>query len=592
MGMAAPEWYGSTPDTVAASRLARHNDIAGSRSSGLSHSAVPDELLQLSSEILSLCGSYFNPIVLAHLDAALAHELAQQAQQQVQKADELATEASQEGRPTEALEHLAHRLATAKSLAAKADSQAAQASDVIEALGGAIGGGGAPSHGFDPAVLDQVHGAELIDTIAALEESKNAICAVQAQAQALFVAQQRLEQARAGVEKEKIGKGIAQQVALARHESPYRGRQLCQLSEVIVREMPCTMNAFTLGQINEYRASQLVSETAFLSYEDRATVDQRICGDLSAVALLGTREMCAQAKKLAYELDPQAFVKRQSKALSDRYVSLRPAADGMTFLTALIPLKQGVRILATLTKVAESAKAAGDERGKGQIMADSLMHRLVKHAPCDEGAGEMGDHRGPGTTAMPGSESSWGQNPLEGKLCTIVDQPEVAVELVMTDRALFGGAQDPAILVGYEPIPAPTARSMILGDPDATGFSPRVWLKRLFTHPESKSLLSMDSRARLFPDGMKEFLRLQDQRCQTPYCDAPIREYDHIKAYAAGGETTIENGQGLCSDCNKAKEAQGWMSQRVDPDTSGPPSVVVRTPTGHRYISTAPPLPG
>lgn len=68
-------------------------------------------------------------------------------------------------------------------------------------------------------------------------------------------------------------------------------------------------------------------------------------------------------------------------------------------------------------------------------------------------------------------------------------------------------------------------------------------------------LLAMDSRARLFPDGMKEFLRVRDQRCQTPYCDAPIREYDHIKAYAAGGPTTTDNGQGLCTACNQAKEA-------------------------------------
>ncbi|ALV45931.1 hypothetical protein MB46_10985 [Arthrobacter alpinus] len=609
--MAAPEWYGSDPGPTAVpfpagldgkvSQTAANPFAPGSGDSvaasggvdGLSAVEAAPGLLNLSADLLDRCGSFFDPVVLAQLDAALAHELTYQAQEQSARASEEVDLAIREGRPSEALAHLVHRSATATSVAAKSASQAALASTVVESLGGCVVGasavgGAAMGPGFDPGVVDRVCGADLIDLIAGLEEAKNGIAAVQAQAQTLFVAQQRLDQARAGVPREKIGKGIAQQVSLARHESSYRGRQLCQMSEVLVREMPYSMNAFTLGQISEYRVGQVVAETAFLSLEDRATVDQRICGNPAAVALLGTRELCAETRKAAYALDPEAFVKRRNKALADRYVSLRPAADGMTLLTALIPLKQGVRILATLTRVAEHAKASGDDRGKGQVMADALMHRLVHHAPCDDGAGDVGDHRG-----MP-AERGGGvcRTNLGAQLCTAVDQPDITLELIMTDRALFGGANDPAILVGHEPIPAPEARSLILGDDNTDGFAPRVWLKRLFTHPESRALLAMDSRARLFPEGIKEFLRLQDQRCQTPYCDAPIREYDHVKAYAAGGATNVQNGQGLCSACNQAKEAQGWISKRADAPGAGPPGVIVRTPTGHRYVSTAPALPG
>jgi hypothetical protein len=118
----------------------------------------------------------------------------------------------------------------------------------------------------------------------------------------------------------------------------------------------------------------------------------------------------------------------------------------------------------------------------------------------------------------------------------------------------------------------------------------------------------MDSRGRLFPEGMKEFLRLRDQTCATPYCDAPIREYDHIKSWATGGETSIANGQGLCTACNQAKEALGWSTSTsatsatgqtiVEPPGNNPPDgaapnrTIVTTPTGHSYVSTAPPLPG
>ncbi len=100
---------------------------------------------------------------------------------------------------------------------------------------------------------------------------------------------------------------------------------------------------------------------------------------------------------------------------------------------------------------------------------------------------------------------------------------------------------------------------------------------------------------------MKEFLRLRDQRCATPYCDAPIREYDHIKSWATGGQTSVDNGQGLCTACNKAKESPGWASEPIgphhQPPDTGPnstalPERTITTPTGHSYVSTAPPLPG
>lgn len=616
-------------DEASAAKFANAGAVAMSKCQGL---------LEFSNGLLERCSTFFDPVMLAQLDAALAHEFAQRDRTRVDDATEAVEAALREGRNAASLAHLSQCAATAKSVATKSMSQAALATEVLRALGGEIS-----AAGFDPESVGQISGAVLHDVIGSLEQNKNALAAAQAYAQALFVAQQRLSQAHLGTPKEKVGRGIAHQIALARHESPFRGRQLCELSEVLVREMPYCMRAFSQGQISEYKAGIVARETAFLSLEHRQRVDSSICGDLDGVGLLGNRELAAAARKAAYALDPKAFVKRQEKAVGERYVSLRPAADGMTFLSALIPLKQGVRILATLTKIADGLKAAGDERGKGQVMADALMHRLIHHAQCNDGAGTPSDHLGvpegglPFTDGQQGQESKLQEGQLredrqlggipysgsrsglaEDQQCTTVDQASISLELVMTDRTLFGSDNEPAILVGYDPIPAPIARDMVLG----RGFSPRVWLKRLFTHPRTNQLLAMDSHGRLFPEGMKEFLRLQDQRCQTPYCDAPIREYDHIKAYAAGGVTSLDNGQGLCSDCNRAKESPGWFSERIECSESterseraggsqdsdgvehtgdsdppevaegGPPRICVNTPTGHRYISTAPPLPG
>ncbi len=602
MGMVVREWLESSPWGARAAAGAAPVGVSPAEAAPTPGTADQGldvrcgTVLVAAGVLVEACSRFFDPVVLAQLDAALAYELAAQARSAAEDAVAELDRGVREGRSAESLAELAQYSSGVGAAARKAGSLSDQAASVLLALRGSgpvkgPGGAGAEVCGAD------VSGAALIEIIGRLEETKNAVAAVQAQAQALFVGQQRLAQAKAGMPRNAIGRGIAAQVGLSRHESPHRGRQLCELAHVLVRELPHTMNAFVEGKLSEYRAGIIARETVFLQLEDRLRVDQLIAADGDALARMGTRELTAATRSAAYALDPQVFVKRHEMAVGERHLSLRPAADGMTFLTALIPLRQGVRILATLTKVAESAKASGDERGKGQLMADALIHRLTEHAPCDAGAGGVGDHRGvsaggTGTMEATGLQAA---SPLggaaTGTLCTTVDEANISLELVMTDRVLFGSANDPAVLAGYDPIPAPLARSMVLGG-DGAGFSPRVWLKRLFTHPDSNALISMDSKGRLFPEGMKEFLRLQDQRCQTPYCDAPIREYDHVKAYAAGGLTSIDNGQGLCTACNQAKEAPGWAFERNTVPGGCLVSTGIITPTGHRYISTAPPLPG
>lgn len=126
-----------------------------------------------------------------------------------------------------------------------------------------------------------------------------------------------------------------------------------------------------------------------------------------------------------------------------------------------------------------------------------------------------------------------------------------------------------------------------------------VWLRRLYTAPGTNELLATDSKARLFPKGMRRFIETRDDTCRTPYCDAPIRHFDHVLAWHAGGTTTLDNGAGLCEACNHTKENPGWAvkpatatEQEVARDRDRIQTLEVTTPTGHKYQSKAPPLPG
>lgn len=169
------------------------------------------------------------------------------------------------------------------------------------------------------------------------------------------------------------------------------------------------------------------------------------------------------------------------------------------------------------------------------------------------------------------------------------DQPEpVAVNLVLSDATLLGGDNRPAVVDGYGPIPAAVARGLVnaaVGDERS-----KATLRRLYRHPRSGALVAMESRSRCFPKGLATFIGLRDQTCRTPFCDAPIRHRDHAQPQNRGGPTSARNGLGACEHCNYVKESPGWRVVTDDENCAHTAEFV--TPTGARYLSTAPPPPG
>ncbi|HET8595679.1 MAG TPA: HNH endonuclease, partial [Intrasporangium sp.] len=400
-------------------------------------------------------------------------------------------------------------------------------------------------------------------------------------------------------------------------------------------------------------------------------------------------------------LDPAGATARARTAESDRRVTLRPIPDTMALLTAVLPVTQAVAVHAALARAAATAKANGDPRSTGQLMADTLVALVT------------------------GQEAA-------------TDIP-IEVQVIITDRALLHGDDTPAHIPGYGPVPAAWLRHLLtpddledmlddldhadtddmdrvdteqltddmdranteqltddvahphnldpdgldhdshidlddldhdshtdLGDAKPTdvvdlagarqGAPPRsersdyaspvpppagpplteplssdrppgppppvrahptappprqsrraqTWLRRLYTHPGTGTLITMDSRRRLFDAGLRRYLITRDGVCRTPWCDAPIRHLDHIRPHADGGPTTASNGQGLCVRCNLVKDQPGFnarvthagptpsrhdeVSARDGEATARPHTVQLTTPTGHTYTSTAPPV--
>ena len=280
--------------------------------------------------------------------------------------------------------------------------------DLLERLGGVTGEG--------------VDDAERIDQLSLLESIKGAASAAQARVTVAFDSSQRETQAAAGVPVRERGRGVAAQVALARRDSPSRGSRHLGLARALTGEMPHTMEHLAAGRITEWRATIVCRETAVLDVERRREVDARLAADLP---LLGDAQVAQRARAMACELDGAAMVCRRAKAESERRVSLRPAPDTMTYLTALLPVAQGVAVYAALSAAAGQAQAqgAGDARGRGQLMADTLVERVTGQATA---------------TAVP-----------------------IEIQLVMPAETLLGQGSEPALAPGYGALPAAVSRALV-----------------------------------------------------------------------------------------------------------------------------------
>ncbi len=397
--------------------------------------------------------------------------------------------------------------------------------------------------------LDDSHRLEALEW---LERLKSAAAAAQARVTVQFKASQIDKQRAEGVPVKQLGRGVSAQVALARRDSPFRAARLVGLAEALVREMPETLTALTRGDTSEWRATLVVRETACLRSEHRSAVDAELGSRLPD---FGDRRTEAEARRCAYRLDPHSATRRAAAAAADRRVSLRPAPDVMSKLSALLPVKQGVAAYAALRLAADSARAAGDPRTRGQVMADELVRRVTGQSEADD-------------------------VPIE-------------IQLVMTDVALFDGDAEPAVIPGFGPVPAPTARSWVHGkgaDPAASqaeSSEARRWLRRLYCRPDTGELVAMESHRRCFPERLRRLLVARDELCRMPWCEAPIRHADHVVPFGDGAPTRVANGQGLCESCNHSKQAPGWISVR---HADG--SITVTTPSGKTYSSRPRPLPG
>lgn len=392
------------------------------------------------------------------------------------------------------------------------------------------------------AIIDRpADDAEAIDQLEALERVKSAAAAAQA-----WLAHGLVQHQHGRYDDASIGA----QVGLARRESPHQGSRHLALAGALIRDLPETLLALTVGDISEARAVIIATELELLGPDDRRAADVQL---FPVATELGDHQLREYARAVAMRLDDAAATRRQLQARADRRVTGRSLGDGTARITAVVNQEHFAAVIGALDSAASSARAAGDSRTHSQVKADTLVERVTGLDP-------------------------------------VVPVP-VRVDLVVDAEVLLGESSDPGHLmtqggrVAGGPLPASMVRLLVR---QATRHG-RATLRRVFAVPGTGELVAMESRRRIFPAALGELISLRDgSRCRTPWCDAPIRHIDHVVPDREGGRTDFDNGQGLCERCNYVKEQPGWVHWV---DTSHGRSVGILTPSGHVHTSLPPPRP-
>lgn len=381
--------------------------------------------------------------------------------------------------------------------------------------------------------LDHLSAEGTIVLLTGLRELSAAMGAVQARALI------RLESAvkddcLARGEKPRTAVKIARsEASFALHAAPAATGQSLSGSRRLVQSMPGMLRSLAQGRISPAAAHRVGRVVGPASLQLRSQVDEVLTEHLPYLEGCGVQEWGSEAEKAMHALDPAGAAARHTRATQERGVSVRGVENGMSLVTAKVPALDGARIRKSLSLAAEKARAAGDRRGHAQIMADQFTDTLL------------------------GRDASSGPSTLE-------------IGVIITDRSLLSQAHaDPAMIEGIGPVPYEHIREeMRLAMRDADDDPElRLALRNLYTDPEDGQLIAVESRSRRFPPALARFLRWTHLSCRAPYCDAAIRQSDHVVPRAQGGATSLDNGNGLCAMDNQKEEA--GVHARVVHDDEG-----------------------
>ncbi|MUU72105.1 HNH endonuclease signature motif containing protein [Pseudarthrobacter sp. GA104] len=355
--------------------------------------------------------------------------------------------------------------------------------------------------------------------------------------------------------------------------SPAAGALISQARQL--RSLPLALDALSAGTISWQHAKILADETHSLGPAGAAAMavhfldaDAPHPARGAAPGDLVPSRFRAKVRAWRERHHPESLEKRHAKAATDRRMEYSPDRDGMAWLSLYLPGDTASAIWNRTTALARGLQGPNESRTLTQLRPDTAAALLL--STPDTRSTNTSTRDTADEDAAPANAA-----PAEGDAARLgkVPAPKADVLVTVPVFALLGLTDEPAMLDGYGPIPASTARKLVADG--ATSFH------RVLVDPRDGAPLEIGRTSYRLTKAMKQALRLRDGKCTFPGCNnrTSDNEADHLTAWHHGGTTGISNLAQLCPKHHRLKHNSRW---KPTPGTKTQPPGWT-SPTGRHY---------
>ncbi|MEU9820000.1 DUF222 domain-containing protein, partial [Pseudonocardia alni] len=223
--------------------------------------------------------------------------------------------------------------------------------------------------------------ADLIDQIRQIESLQASLAALQATRIRAFAqahVENRLTDDRADADG--LHRSVVAQVQLACRVSTAEARTRVANARDLYAGFGRVRDLHIAGELSAAKVSAIAVECRDLDARRRRQVDARLA--VHDLTRYGIGRLRAMTRRLVAELAPDRFRARVHAARAERRITLRPAPDAMSYLTAYVPVEQGAACLAALHKAFVEVQVDPQPltRTRGQVLADTLVERVTGQA--------------------------------------------------------------------------------------------------------------------------------------------------------------------------------------------------------------------
>lgn len=327
------------------------------------------------------------------------------------------------------------------------------------------------------------------------------------------------------------------ELAFALTITDYAAGVLLSAATAAVDKLPGLQAALAAGRVDLATVSMLCSELSEVDQDTARAILAELDPELDRCTGNQLRE---RVRALILAVDPEAVKERAKKTVEQRFVEHTEYPNGTSALCGMYLDK--VKASAAwehVDAIARATKAGGDPLGRdiAQIRADVFADLLAGVDPTLAGAAKPADRKGAIAAHNARLASSPRQHINTTTLACLDDQP--------------------ASIEGFGPVIADMARQTV-----AQLAEHAQWR---FVVEDDDGQTVAEGRLKYRPTlGQTQFVNARDITCRAPGCRRPARrcDRDHVRDYADGGQTTIENLCCLCRRHHRAKHAGRFQIRR------------------------------